>query len=471
MQDGDVLKGLLTEQKENGIVKENGMLTPQYMKDAEQAKLFAGAKVGDVITFNPTKAYGSEVEVSSMLGITKEEAKELTSDFTFELQAITRHQAAAIDGELFAKVYGENNIADEADFRAHIKAEIEQNMAEDAKYKFGLDAKAAVMKKMAKVEFPEAFLKRWVKATNEKMTDEELEKDFPAMVDELRWHLAKDQLAKHFNVQVEKEDVEAYAKEVARMQFMQYLETTTDTVSVEVGDEMKEVKEAPEESPIPVSAEEPERVEEALESIEEVVAEEEKEETIVTPATDEETISEEVVEEVEAEVTNVEMEEPKLEETPSVAPKKKGNSTLWIVLLALLLLIAFGLYWIFRSPSQEETQPTPAKVESIVEETPAIVEEPDSSSTHTIEEPAPAISASNEKVATIADTTEYKIVGNKTSYTVQSGETLTKIALKFYGSKNYWPYIAIHNKGTLKNTNQLSVGVKLEIPELKPINE
>ena len=202
VQEGDIVKGLITEQKENGIVKENGILNPQYMKDAEQAKLFAGAKKGDIITFNPMKAFGSEVEVSSMLGISKEEAKELTSDFTFEIQVITRHQAAAIDGELFAKVYGENNVADEADFRARIKAEIEQNMAEDAKYKFGLDAKEAVMKKMAKVEFPEAFLKRWVKATNEKMTDEELEKDFPAMVDELRWHLAKDQLAKHFNIQV-----------------------------------------------------------------------------------------------------------------------------------------------------------------------------------------------------------------------------------------------------------------------------
>jgi trigger factor len=78
------------------------------------------------------------------------------------------------------------------------------------------------MKKMAKVAFPEAFLKRWVKATNEKITEEELEKDFPAMVDELRWHLAKDQLLKHFNIQVEKEDVEAYAKQVAKMQFMQY---------------------------------------------------------------------------------------------------------------------------------------------------------------------------------------------------------------------------------------------------------
>ena len=222
VEEGDVVKGLLTEQKENGIVKENGMLTPAYMSDKEQAKLFAGAKVGDVITFNPTKAYNSSVEVSSMLGISKEEAEALTSEFTLEIQGITRHQAAEVNGELFAKVYGENNVADEADFRARIKAEIEENMAEDADYKFGLDAKEAVMKKMAKVAFPEAFLKRWVKATNEKITEEELEKDFPAMVDELRWHLAKDQLLKHYNIQVEKEDVEAYAKKVAKMQFMQY---------------------------------------------------------------------------------------------------------------------------------------------------------------------------------------------------------------------------------------------------------
>ncbi len=229
-QEGDVLKGLMTEQtgaspETNGhaaIVKENAVLNPAYMADKAEAKKFAGVKKGDVITFNPKKAYGSEVEVSSMLGISKEEAAALESDFTFELQNITRHQAAVVDGELFAKVYGENNIKDEADFRAHIKAEIEANMAEDAKYKFGLDAKAAILKKMEKVAFPEDFLKRWVLATNEKMTEEELTKDWDKMVEELKWHLAKDQLMKHFEIKVEKEDVEAYAKEVARMQFMQY---------------------------------------------------------------------------------------------------------------------------------------------------------------------------------------------------------------------------------------------------------
>lgn len=222
VKEGDVLKGLMTEQKEGGIVKENAMLNPQYIKEKKSQKLFFGAKKGDVITFNPMKAYKSEVEVASMLDIKKEEAAELTSDFTFEIQSITRHAAAAVDGELFAKVYGENNIKDEADFRAKVKAEIEENMAEDSKYKFGLDMKAAIMKKMEKTEMPEAFLKRWVKTTNDKLTDEQLEKEFPQMVEELKWHLAKDQLMKKYNIQVEKEEVEAYAKEVAKMQFMQY---------------------------------------------------------------------------------------------------------------------------------------------------------------------------------------------------------------------------------------------------------
>lgn len=219
--EGDLVKGLCKE-VDGEIVKEGAILNPQYMKQKTQAKKFIGAKKGAVITFNPTKAFGSEVEVSSLLGITKEQATELKSDFTFEIQEITRHTAAAIDGELFAKVYGENNVKDEAEFRAKVKAEIVANMAEDSKYKFGIDAKAAIMKKMEKVEFPVDFLKRWVLATNEKMTEEQLEKDFPQMIEELKWHLAKDQLMKEFNVDVQKEDVEAYAKEVAKMQFMQY---------------------------------------------------------------------------------------------------------------------------------------------------------------------------------------------------------------------------------------------------------
>ena len=128
----------------------------------------------------------------------------------------------AVDAELFAKVYGADAPKDEAGFRARIKEDIVRSLAEESRYRFGLDVKAAIMKKMEKIAFPEDFLKRWVLATNEKMTQEELDKDFDKMLDELKWHLAKDQLMKEYNINVEKEEVEAFAKRIAQMQFMQY---------------------------------------------------------------------------------------------------------------------------------------------------------------------------------------------------------------------------------------------------------
>lgn len=220
-EEGDMLRGEILEQKEGGKKVENQVLTPAYMSDEQKAK-FIGAKVGDVIVFNPKEAYNNEAELSSLLKCTKEELETLAPEFAFTVANITRHTASEINEELFAKVYGEGNVADEADFRAKVKAEIKANFDQDAQYKFGLDCKAAVMKKMEKVEFPEAFLKRWLLTANKELTIEEVEKDWAKTLDQLRWQLAKDQLAEQFEVKVEPADVKAYAKEIAKMQFMQY---------------------------------------------------------------------------------------------------------------------------------------------------------------------------------------------------------------------------------------------------------
>lgn len=218
----DMVKGMLKENAEGGIEKADAILTPAYIQDKKIQKLFIGKKVGDAIVFDPMKAYDNEAEVASLLGIKKEELEAHKGEYTFTIASITRHVAAKIDAELFAKIYGDKAPKDEAAFRAQVKAEIESNMAEDSKYKFGLDTKEAIMKKVEKMELPAEFLKRWVKATNKDMKEEELERDFPKMLEELKWHLAKDQLLKHFDIKVEQEDVKAYAREVARMQFIQY---------------------------------------------------------------------------------------------------------------------------------------------------------------------------------------------------------------------------------------------------------
>ena len=222
VEENDIVRGSVKENKEDGIVKDEAVIYPRYIKDEEIRKQFIGRKKEETIVFNPMKAYDSETEVASLLGIDKDAAKQLTSDFTFTVTSITRHQPAAIDGELFAKIYGDNNIKEEADFRQHIREEIQSNMLQDSEYKFGLDVKQAFMKKNEKVELPQDFLRRWIKLNNEKMTDEDLDKNFPQMIEELKWQLITDQLIRQLDIKVEKEDVDAYAKKVARMQFMQY---------------------------------------------------------------------------------------------------------------------------------------------------------------------------------------------------------------------------------------------------------
>lgn len=65
------------------------------------------------------------------------------------------------------------------------------------------------------------------------------------------------------------------------------------------------------------------------------------------------------------------------------------------------------------------------------------------------------------------DSVNYKIVGTKATYIIQEGETLTKVALRFYGTKALWPYIVKYNSGVIKNPDHVPYGTVIKIPELE----
>jgi trigger factor len=223
----DMVKGTLTELaegkvKDGGIQVQDAVLTPAYMKDEASKALFAGAKVGDVITFNPKTAFENEAEISSLLKISKEEVAEVTADFQFTIEGITRYHEAEIDQELFDKVYGEGVVKSAEEFTEKIKANIQETLAQDSEYKFGIDAREALVKKYDSLAFPDAFLKRWLLASNKNLTEETLEADYPKMIADLKWQLIKDKLAKSNDIKVEKDDVEDFGRKIARSQFAQY---------------------------------------------------------------------------------------------------------------------------------------------------------------------------------------------------------------------------------------------------------
>ena len=226
----DMLKGDLRELDADGNVKEDGItisdaaLMPQYMKVDDQKKLFDGAKPGDIITWNPRKAYPeSDVEISSLLKIDKEQVGEHTGDFSYQITEISRFAKAEVNQELFDSVYGaESGIKDEKAFREAIAKGLTAQLESDADYRFLQDVRKYAEEKVGDLVFPEALLKRMMLENNKDKGAEFVEKNFDASIKELKWHLIREQLAEANGVKVEDDDVKNAAREMARAQFAQY---------------------------------------------------------------------------------------------------------------------------------------------------------------------------------------------------------------------------------------------------------
>ena len=228
-QDRDMVKGLLAELDENGNTKEGGVqvegavMMPSYMKNDEQKAIFANAKVNDVLVFNPNAAFeGNEAELSSLLKIKREEVAEMKSNFSFQIEEITRAVPAALTQELFDQVFGEGAVSSEEEFRGKIKEGIAAQFLADSNYKFLLDARTYLMNKVGKLEFPDALLKKIMLMNNEDKGESFVEENYEKSLEELTWHLIKEQLVEAFGIKIEEADVLAIAKENTRMQFAQY---------------------------------------------------------------------------------------------------------------------------------------------------------------------------------------------------------------------------------------------------------
>ena len=228
-QANDMLKGDLRELDENGSTKEGGItvegavLMPEYIKVEDQKKLFETAKLGDIITFNRKKAYPeSDIEVSSLLKMKKEEVADINADFSFQITEISRYVKAEVNQELFDQVYGKDVVTDEKAFREKIAEGLKAQFAVDSDFKFIQDVRKYAEAKVGELTFPDALLKRIMLNNNKDKGEDYVEKNYAMSVKELAWHLIKEQLATANNVKVEEADVIATAKEAARAQFAQY---------------------------------------------------------------------------------------------------------------------------------------------------------------------------------------------------------------------------------------------------------
>jgi len=226
-EENSILYGELAELDENGNVKEGGItstttLSVELVKDADTRKKLIGIKKDDTVVFNPNKAMQDVTEVAYMLRIDKDKAEKLTSDFQYKILSVNKVEKADINQELFDKVFGENTVTTEQDFRERVKADIAAMFRHESIHKFNHDTEDAILKQM-NLSLPDEFLKKWIMTMNEKpITTEQLEKEYPSYSREMQWRMIENEIATKQNIKVEQEDLKQYAASVIMQQFGQY---------------------------------------------------------------------------------------------------------------------------------------------------------------------------------------------------------------------------------------------------------
>lgn len=223
-----LLRGSLTELDEQGNPKEGGVevettvLSPQYLKDDDEKQKFIGKKIADDVVYNPFKAVdGNLTELASLFNVDKEEA-EIKSDFRFRISSILVNEDAEVNQEFFDQVLGKDVAKTEEEYFEKLKEMIAGQLKNDSNYRFTIDAQEVLMKKVGKLEMPEAFLKRFIMARNHDLEESKVDEEMPRTADQLRWQLVKEKLAEQLDVKAEEEDINKMAKFYVANQFAQY---------------------------------------------------------------------------------------------------------------------------------------------------------------------------------------------------------------------------------------------------------
>ena len=225
--DDDVLYAELVQLSPDGSVFEGGISNTasvrldQIKDEAIKASLI-GLKKGDVLTFDIQKAFDNDApKVAGLLKIEEDEAADLKSNFQLTVKNVNRLEESDLNQEFFDKLFGEGVVTTEAEFTAKITEELETMMVQDSERKLQDDIyKLSVVK----VDFnlPDEFLKRWLKATNEKLSDEELEGGYNDFATNLKWTLIENKIIRDNSIEIKYEEVFELAKVRLDQQFRMY---------------------------------------------------------------------------------------------------------------------------------------------------------------------------------------------------------------------------------------------------------
>jgi trigger factor len=218
-EENDELFGLLKQV--DSEYEKHVSITTKDIAESERNN-FVGKKVEDEIIFDIKKALIEEEKLVEILEQTAEEVSQLTGEFSFTLQKISRKNPAELNQEFFDKVFGKDAVTSEEDFLQKIKDTIQENYNRETDNYLNHEIKEKLVEN-TEINTPDDFLKRWLIESNEgKVTQEDVDKEYDLYLKELKWNLIQNKIMEENDLKVEHDEVLERSKELLRKQFMSY---------------------------------------------------------------------------------------------------------------------------------------------------------------------------------------------------------------------------------------------------------
>lgn len=214
------------EELEGSEVKADGIshsttISMEFLENKAAIKILTGKKINESFELDPKAVSKGPEDAAAMLGISPEAYAELNSKFQFTVNDVKRMELAELNEEFFQKLFGDE-VKTEAEMNKRIEADLARMFEEDSDRLFTRKVYDMLLEKTT-MNFPEAFLKRWIKTSAEKpITDEEIEKEFAAYLLSLKWQLIQTKIFKENNIQLTNEEVLDFTKNLVIGNYAQY---------------------------------------------------------------------------------------------------------------------------------------------------------------------------------------------------------------------------------------------------------
>ena len=223
----DLILAQFTELKEDGTILEGGILhsstiSMEFIEDEKIKKELLGNVIGDKVIVSPASVSRGGKDTAAMLGIKEEELSSISEKFQLTINEIKRMEMAELSQELFDRLFGEGNVKSEAELKVKITEDLKKMFISDSDRLLARSIFEDLISN-TKIELPDAFLKRWIRLSNEKpILPEQIEAEYDGYAKNLKWQLIQGTIFKKNNLKLDNQEIIDFTKNILKSNFAQY---------------------------------------------------------------------------------------------------------------------------------------------------------------------------------------------------------------------------------------------------------